>query len=1230
MSANGGQIVVQLQLEDGQYKIATINAGNIMREFKRTIEGTATSVKRLEEQQMSLGRRFRDLVLTLGNLRFVAMDINDIFLRLPMSILKTAGEMERLQQLMTGLSKETEQFQRKADGLKDFNFVVGMAKNAPFEISSLADSFVKLKTAGIDPTNGSMSALVDSVARFGGTGETLKRASVAIQQMAGKGVISMEELRQQLGEAVPSAMKSMADGMGMDMQKLTKIVSTGTLVAGPALAKMLLQMRIENKGAAAEMMTTWTGMTAQLKTEWELSAKYIADSGFGDAAKKGVGELIEMLRSDEFRKFGREFGQVLGELVTNLGDTVKFFVKFREEITTVAQAWLAYKVVFSGVLPGIAAITAATDKASTAVRKQYEEIGRNSQAQIRATMEGAAAGRIEAEARELSLAQKLATDQKELASVRVRNAAILSEAARTQVQLKALQLAEVRNNANNIGEQQSKLRYLDELSARNRELLSRQRELTSAVDLGTVSTQRANEVARAKAQELGRLNNAMTMNRAATMASTVANTAWLGALNLVGGGVNAAIIAIMALIYWYDSARRSANALKEAQDRALNRSSTEEDRSLFKEKASKAQTTYDRELAESQNPIMPGRNGGLVKKDAAKLEGDKKRLDAAKAALASATTELTRAELSLKEKAAEDVVKGATLVADRKIRDMESLSMKEVMALSKQRETMEKSDTYKALSEKERLKKSQEFVVAAQAVEKKSLKARIDYEKSLLDSTTLSDPLAQDEFVKQRLSSMKTLQAELQNVEKTIATPDVYKAAKEGGAKSKNPFKDSPLQQFTENLAEQKAALLAEIAGFGEVEGKADSVAGVLAKVQERLRNGDFDVKAKKNLKPYTPADTLQLAADVQGGKIEIDRLKKEAEELAKLTSFVGGQRPEIEAAMELIADPLGTARAGRNEKKAAKWVGENVAAIQAQAEATGKAFTDIAAEIIKGGKTIDDAKFLSELEMETKQLNDSLVEDTRQAARARAQADNERHRQEMQNIIDLRKAKGASDVEIAQMQTSLDKNQTARTQDVAKRFQSPLEKLANDWKNTTGSMEQASVGWANKTADAFTELAMTGKTDFHALTQSIIADLIKIGIQKALVAVISSATSFFAFEDGGIMSSMGSAPLKKYASGGIANSPQLAMFGEGDMPEAYVPLPDGRSIPVTMSGSASVSGASAGNVAINITVHQNGSESSQMAGDNAAAYKVMGERIKQVVREEIIGQQRPGGILYK
>ena len=68
-------------------------------------------------------------------------------------------------------------------------------------------------------------------------------------------------------------------------------------------------------------------------------------------------------------------------------------------------------------------------------------------------------------------------------------------------------------------------------------------------------------------------------------------------------------------------------------------------------------------------------------------------------------------------------------------------------------------------------------------------------------------------------------------------------------------------------------------------------------------------------------------------------------------------------------------------------------------------------------------------------------------------------------------------------------------------------------------------------------------------------------------------------FANGGIMTSAGPLKLNSYASGGIANTPQLSFFGEGRTPEAYVPLPDGRRIPVHMQG---------GGDSPNITVHVN------------------------------------------
>ena len=114
------------------------------------------------------------------------------------------------------------------------------------------------------------------------------------------------------------------------------------------------------------------------------------------------------------------------------------------------------------------------------------------------------------------------------------------------------------------------------------------------------------------------------------------------------------------------------------------------------------------------------------------------------------------------------------------------------------------------------------------------------------------------------------------------------------------------------------------------------------------------------------------------------------------------------------------------------------------------------------------------------------------------------------------------------------------------------------------------------------------------------------------------------AFADGGIMTQDGPMPLKRYAYGGIANSPQLAMFGEGSKPEAYVPLPDGRSIPVTIQSPIKNSDNKTTINNISVTVS---SDSTQSQGSDSKSRR-LGEELALKIQQEIIRQQRPGGLL--
>lgn len=112
----------------------------------------------------------------------------------------------------------------------------------------------------------------------------------------------------------------------------------------------------------------------------------------------------------------------------------------------------------------------------------------------------------------------------------------------------------------------------------------------------------------------------------------------------------------------------------------------------------------------------------------------------------------------------------------------------------------------------------------------------------------------------------------------------------------------------------------------------------------------------------------------------------------------------------------------------------------------------------------------------------------------------------------------------------------------------------------------------------------------------------------------------------GGVTGPKSTVPLRTYADGGIARSPQLSLYGEAG-PEAFVPLPDGRTIPVTMDGS---SGSTINNVSVVVNVDNNGkAEDDRSTADKNSEAQIFGNLIKVAVVEEIAKQKRPGGMLY-
>jgi TP901 family phage tail tape measure protein len=123
------------------------------------------------------------------------------------------------------------------------------------------------------------------------------------------------------------------------------------------------------------------------------------------------------------------------------------------------------------------------------------------------------------------------------------------------------------------------------------------------------------------------------------------------------------------------------------------------------------------------------------------------------------------------------------------------------------------------------------------------------------------------------------------------------------------------------------------------------------------------------------------------------------------------------------------------------------------------------------------------------------------------------------------------------------------------------------------------------------------GEANFSDFADQVVKDLGKIIIKLLLLRAVRAVLPGLAeggvtpaVEDilakGGVRGPMvGHLPIKNYASGGIANTPQLAIFGEGTSPggEAFVPLGGDRKIPVKFPDGG---GGGSGPVSVSLTVN--------------------------------------------
>jgi tape measure domain-containing protein len=195
----------------------------------------------------------------------------------------------RMNELMGSQSAGTQQM----NSLRELSDKLGMSFKT---VSNEFVSFVgAAKASGMEVGKAEkiFRSMTIAIAGSGASSEATTRAMTALTQMIGKNKISAEELRGQLGEALPQSFGIMAKALGVTTQQLDKMMASGQLMADEVLPKFAKEMEKSFGPNAQTMAEGMQGNMARLQNAWEGYMTSLGERFYGSAG--GAQVLTDML-----------------------------------------------------------------------------------------------------------------------------------------------------------------------------------------------------------------------------------------------------------------------------------------------------------------------------------------------------------------------------------------------------------------------------------------------------------------------------------------------------------------------------------------------------------------------------------------------------------------------------------------------------------------------------------------------------------------------------------------------------------------------------------------------------------------------------------------------------------------------------------------------------------------------------------------------------------------------
>jgi hypothetical protein len=296
------------------------------------IEGE-DNLKRFQRGMDQTSKSLTAFSVAVGTIAAAAITkFADAVSSMPGDIIKVSAEFESFHSTLETITGSAQAADKAMEWISKF------AQTTPYDVAGVTDAFVKLKAYGIDPiADDALRTLGDAAAAMN------KPLNQAVEALADATTFEFERLKE-FGLTTQQAGDKVTFRWTENGKQLTKTVKKN---AEDVRRFVLDQLGGRFNGAMIRQSKTWNGMMSNLADTWTNFQLRIGRSGFFDAVKSKLADLLDYVGSldadGSLDRWASNIGEAFKTVVDQATRITKNIIAFAETMRKYAPDFETFK-----------------------------------------------------------------------------------------------------------------------------------------------------------------------------------------------------------------------------------------------------------------------------------------------------------------------------------------------------------------------------------------------------------------------------------------------------------------------------------------------------------------------------------------------------------------------------------------------------------------------------------------------------------------------------------------------------------------------------------------------------------------------------------------------------------------------------------------------------------------------------------------------------------------------